>query len=578
MNTSTNNEEKNMEKYFFRASVRDFKKIPNDPIAYWMSDEWFEVFQYNDNLGKISFSSEGIKTGNNDRFLRLWFEVGFNFIGDVQTNSVSWVFHLKGGEFRRWYGNHEYVIFWRNNGELVKSQKNSGIQGLKTFERQAVIWSDITSGGFSARTKPINYLFDSCSPAAFLEDRELKQNNLLAYLNSKVVSYLVPVLNPTLHFKVGNFRSLPYKYIVNEKVENAVSLSKTDWNSYETSWDFTTLPLLQSNYRQATLEATYESLRAHWQETTLEMQRLEEENNRIFIEAYGLEDELTPDVPLEEITLTCNPHYRYPLGKAWDDKSEEERTTELETRLQQDTVKEFISYAVGCMFGRYSLNKEGLVLANQGETLEDYLAQVPNPSFMPDEDNVIPMLDGDWFTDDVVERFKEFLKTTFGEEHYETNLAFIEKALNVKNTLNYSIRDYFLREFYNDHVRTYKKRPIYWLFSSPKGSFNALVYMHRYRPDTVSVVLNGYLREYQTKLKSYKQNLEAISIGGGSQTEKTNALKEIERINKMLHELEEYERDVVYPLATEQVSIDLDDGVKQNYPKLGKALKKIPGL
>jgi hypothetical protein len=242
-------------------------------------------------------------------------------------------------------------------------------------------------------------------------------------------------------------------------------------------------------------------------------------------------------------------------------------------------MRELVSYAVGCMFGRYALDKPGLILANQGETIENYLKKVPEPSFPADDDNVIPMLDGDWFTDDIAERFRKFLRVAFGEEHYEENLRFVEKALNIKGKRNYSIRDYFLGEFYTDHVKRYKKRPIYWLFSSPKGSFNALIYMHRYRPDTVSVVLNDYLREFRTKLTSHKNHLEAVSISGSSsQGEKTKALKEIEKITKMIAEMEEYEREVLYPLATEQVEIDLDDGVKVNYPKLGSALKKIPGL
>ena len=324
---------------------------------------------------------------------------------------------------------------------------------------------------------------------------------------------------------------------------------------------------------------------------TLEMQRLEEENNRIFIEAYGLQDELTPEVPLNEITLTCNPHYRY-----GNDKSEDE----LEALLLADTMRELVSYAVGFMFGRYALDKPGLILANQGEGIDDFRRKIfdlkddeagdPNQqsaiknqkfeiAFPPDEDNVIPLLDGDWFTDDITERFKRFLRVAFGEEHYEENLQFVEKALNIKGKRNYSIRDYFLGEFYTDHVKRYKKRPIYWLFSSPKGSFNALIYMHRYRPDTVSVVLNDYLREFRTKLTSHKNHLEAVSISASSsQGEKTKALKEIEKITKMIAEMEEYERDVLYPLATEQVEIDLDEGVKVNYPKLGAALKKIVGL
>lgn len=392
-----------------------------------------------------------------------------------------------------------------------------------------------------------------------------------------------------------------------------VNLAKTDWNSYETSWDFTNLPLMRPDYRQPKLNLVYQKLRVVWREMTLEMQRLEEENNRIFIEAYGLQDELTPEVPLEEITLTCNPHYRY-----GNNKSEEE----LEALLLADTMRELVSYAVGCMFGRYSLDAPGLILANQGEGFDDYWRIVEEKrkrpdshqssvlssqsstvsdlkkdtedcllktdsfpehwklntdsslsGFSPDQDNVIPMLDGDWFTDDITERFREFLRIAFGEEHYEENLRFVEQALGK------DIRKYFLKDFYNDHVRRYKKRPIYWLFSSPKGSFNALIYMHRYQPHTVGTVLK-YLRDFKDeKLKARKNHLEAVSISSSaSQGEKTKALKEIEKINKILAELDDYERDVLYPLATEQVEIDLDDGVKANYPKFGEALKKISGL
>lgn len=294
------------------------------------------------------------------------------------------------------------------------------------------------------------------------------------------------------------------------------------------------------------------------------MQRMEEENNQIFIEAYELQDELTPEVPLDEITLTCNPHYRYGGNKT---------ESELEALLLADTMKEFISYAVGCMFGRYAIDKPGLILANQGETIEDYRKLVPHSTFPADEDNVIPMLDGDWFPDDIAERFRKFLRVTFGEEHYEENLKFLENAIGK------DIRKYFLRDFYTDHLKRYKKRPIYWLFSSPKGTFNALIYMHRYRPDTVSIVLNDYLREFRTKLTAHKAQLEHISIStAATAAAKTKALKDIEALNKNLQELDDYERDVLYPLATEQIDIDLDDGVKANYPKFGKALKPIPGL
>jgi hypothetical protein len=261
---------------------------------------------------------------------------------------------------------------------------------------------------------------------------------------------------------------------------------------------------------------------------------------------------------------------------------------------------------VGCMFGRYALDKPGLILANQGETIEDYyrkiettehteneisknspsvfsVCSVVKNSFPADEDNVIPMLDGDWFTDDISERFREFLKVAFGPEHYEENLRFIEQALNIKGKRNYSIRDYFLSEFYTDHVKRYKKRPIYWLFSSGSGrsggSFNALIYMHRYRPDTVSVVLNDYLREFRGKLSTQLDHLRGVEASAdASKGEKTKALKEIEKLKKILDELDTWERDVMYPLAAEQIEIDLDDGVKVNYPKFGGALKKITGL
>jgi type II restriction/modification system DNA methylase subunit YeeA len=467
------------------------------------------------------------------------------------------------------------------------------------YFNEGVTWTDLSSSSFGARYLPKGFIFDASGPCLF-------GDNPLFYLSILVTKQcfeFLKMLNPTLHFKNYNISALP---IIDNGIEiscveasasKAIRITRSDWDSYETSWDFTCLPLLNPDYRQSTLKSTYNNLRAHWQSMTQEMQRLEEVNNRIFINAYGLQDELTPEVPLNEITLTCNPHYRYSNSK---------NAEELEALLLADTVKEFISYAVGCMFGRYSLDAPGLILANQGEGLEDYYRIVSNQlsvdsyqlsvisnqqeeksftdgcqlkadgssaSFPPDADNVIPILDGDWFPDDITERFRKFLRVTFCEAHYEENLKFIEVALGK------DIRKYFLKDFYNDHLRRYKKRPIYWLFSSPKGSFNALIYMHRYRPDTVSVVLNGYLREFRTKLLSRKSQLEAVSISASASAgEKTKALKEIESLRKMIEELESYERDVLYPLATEQIVIDLDDGVKVNYQKFGPALKKILGL
>jgi len=397
-------------------------------------------------------------------------------------------------------------------------------------------------------------------------------------MNSRPAMLALKLLNPTLNLQIADVIRLPLPThsldwkspIFETTTTRLVELSKSDWDAYETSWDFTTLPLLSPDHRSGTLEATYARLRAHWAGMTAEMQRLEEENNRIFIDAYGLQDELTPEVPIEEITLTCNPAYRYGVKG-----TEEER----EARLLADTMKELISYAIGCMFGRYSLDKPGLILANQGETLADYLAQVPQPSFPADDDNVIPMLDGDWFPDDITLRFRQFLRVAFGDAHYEDNLAFIEQTLNVKGKRNYSLRDYFLGEFYADHVSRYKKRPIYWMVSSPKGAFQALIYMHRYRPDTVSVVLNDYLREYRNKLEAHRKAQEAQSINPeATPAQRTKALKDVGEATKVIEELDGYERDVLYPLATQKKEIDLDDGVKANYPQFGAALKPIKGL
>jgi type II restriction/modification system DNA methylase subunit YeeA len=372
-------------------------------------------------------------------------------------------------------------------------------------------------------------------------------------------------MNPTMNFQIEDIAALPFHSVdAIGSVESLMRLSRSDWDAFETSWDFTTLQLLSPEHRDQTLAGSYAQLRAHWQGMTDEMQRLEEENNRIFIDAYGLADELTPEVPLREITLTCNPAY-----SVGGDKT----AAELEQALQTRTVEEFLHYAVGCMFGRYSLDAPGLILANQGEGLAEYLARIPEPSFDVDADNVIPVLDADWFADDITERFRKFLRVTFGEAQFQENLAFVEDALGK------DIRKYFTKDFFEAHVRRYKKRPIYWMFSSPKGTFNALIYMHRYRPDTVSVVLNDYLREFISKLQSERLRLEKLADDmNASQSQRTKAQKDVAVVAKQIEELTVWERDVVFPLAQAKIEIDLDDGVKANYPKFGAALKFIKGL
>ena len=592
-----NNEEKKFpddkpERFFFRASAADFRKIPGSPIAYWASQAIRKAFVLGTPLKEVIKPKQGTSTGDDETYVRHWYEVNYLGIGfsvsdlKISQNSRFRYFPLdKGGDNRRWYGNNEKILRFDPPAFERLSSLGNNLPSRDLYFLPGLTWSKIASGRLGVRKDNEGFIFSSVGLKGFPELSEMDE--CLGFMNSKVAQSLISTISSSLSIVSGDIEKIPFIKLKDSNcsiIQIVVKNSKKDWDSYETSWDFTSLPLLNPDYRQSTLKSTYNNLRAHWHEMTLEMQRLEEENNRIFIEAYGLQDELTPEVPLNEITLTCNPHYRYSNSK---------NAEELEALLLADTMKEFISYAVGCMFGRYSLDAPGLILANQGEGLEDYYRIVSNQLsvisnqqeekaegslltadiFPPDADNVIPILDGDWFTDDITERFRKFLRITFGEEHYEQNLKFIEVALGK------DIRKYFLKDFYNDHLRRYKKRPIYWLFSSPKGSFNALIYMHRYRPDTVSVVLNGYLREFRTKLLSRKSQLEAVSISASaSPGEKTKALKEIESLRKMIEELESYEREVLYPLATQQLEIDLDDGVKVNYQKFGPALKKILGL
>lgn len=567
--------------WFFRASAADFKKIPGSPVAYWVSERMRSVFAEGQVLKEIGDTRQGMATSDNNRFLRVWSEVNIQkafFHANTREEALyaakKWFPYNKGGDFRKWYGNSEFLVNWELDGKELLDYAASlygsptrTIKSISEYFKPCISWSKISSSNLAMRYYPAGYLFDVAGCCLFSQlNTDLLF--LLGYSNTIMVRRLLASISPTLNFEAGQIASLPILDLNREHfVEGPNSLiykAKADWDAYETSWDFACLPLLHSDYRQPSLKATYQNLRTHWQEMTLEMQRLETENNRIFIDAYGLESELTPEVPLNEITLTCNPHYRYDHTKP---------EAELEALLLADTMKELLSYAVGCMFGRYSLDKPGLLLANQGETIADYHAQIPTPSFPPDQDNVLPILDGDWFIDDISDRFRKFLRVTFGDQHYEENLKFIETALGK------DIRKYFLKDFYNDHLKRYKKRPIYWLFSSPKGSFQALIYLHRYRPDTVSIVLNDYLREFSAKLNARVANLRRLEVSAdASPAEKTKAIKEIEKLNKTIEELNDYEREVLYPLAIQQIQIDLDDGVKVNYQKFGAALKKIPGL
>jgi hypothetical protein len=557
----------------------DFKKISGSPIAYWASEKVRNIFNQEKPIGEIAEPRQGMATGDNSRFVRLWHEVNVNKIGlgiqskeDAHATNYSWFPFDKGGKFRKWYGNNEHLVKFDESAYKDLKQMGNHCPSEHLYFKPGVTWGAVTSGELSVRWDDYGFVFSNAGMKVFSTDASIRLL-IIGLLNSKVTKSLIACLSETINFDQGIIKRIPVIRLsmnYEARIKQVIQLAKDDWDSQELSWDFIQTAIL-SNKKEKQLEKQYTTLKNERQTNLTKMQYLEEENNQAFIEAYGLEDELSQDVPLEEISLYYNPFYRYSTRKSAE---------ELEALLLADTMQEFISYAVGCMFGRYSLEKPGLVLANQGEGVDDYRRQLERSGvawnavqFTPDEDNVIPILDGEWFADDIAERFKQFLKVTFGTEHYEENLAFLEEAIGR------DIRSYFVKDFYNNHVKMYKKRPIYWLFSSPKGSFNALVYMHRYRPDTVSVILNGYLRQYREKLKAHKSHQEAIERNpGASQSEKTKALKEVDRINKVLAELKEYEDEVLYPLATQQLAIDLDDGVKANYPKFGDALKKVKGL
>ncbi|MBL4843423.1 MAG: BREX-1 system adenine-specific DNA-methyltransferase PglX [Thalassospira sp.] len=573
--------------WLYRSSAEEISKIPSSPIVYWQTERFYELFRTLNGLSEIAKPRQGATTSDNDRFLRAWTEVSCQSIGfghasraSASASARKWFPYNKGGEFRRWYGNQEFIINYENDGEeikefheeLNKTRPGGRLKNQEHYFSQSVSWSKISTGSFAVRYFPAGFIFDVAGSAVFFEGKE-DFEYFTGLLNSAVVTAVLQALSPTLNFEAEHLSKIPVLPAktrtaaasrTSEIVEKIITCSKVDWDAHETSWNFTTLPLLSPDHRGETMVASYDRLRAHWQGMTDEMQRLEEENNRIFIDAYGLADELTSEVPIEEITLTCNPAYRYGVKG-----SEEER----EARLREDTVAEFLHYAVGCMFGRYSLDAPGLILANQGEGIEEYLARVPQPSFAPDRDNVIPVLDADWFADDIVTRARDFLRVTFGEAKFRENLAFIEKALGK------DLRRWFTKDFFDYHVRRYKKRPIYWMFSSPKGSFNALIYMHRYRPDTVSVVLNQYVREFIHKLEVERARLEKLAVDpAATPAQQTKAQKETATVIKQIAELTEWEREVVYPMAQQKIAIDLDDGVKRNYPLFAGALKPIKGL
>ncbi|QMU74588.1 BREX-1 system adenine-specific DNA-methyltransferase PglX [Streptacidiphilus sp. PB12-B1b] len=557
--------------------------LPGAPIAYAASPALVAAMSSGVPLGEMFQPRTGMNTGDNARFVRDWWEVSSSksmlsagSTTEAHATDRKWFPYNKGGAYRRWYGNQQSVIaFDAANYEILSNQGNH-LPSRQYYFQPCVAWTKIATSSTSFRLFPQGFVFDGAGVSLFADTDE-QRVAILGFLNSSVAERSLELLSPTLNFQSGDIARLPappeasYSEVA-ATVGELVDVAKSDWDSQELSWGFQWNPLLSTGSAEEVLLAERCGALLHEADGVVHRQAaLEEQNNEIFARLFQLDGEVRPDVRLSSVSLWCNSAFLY-----------ESLEPDAQVRAaEQRAVIDLVSYATGCMFGRYSLDEPGVILADQGTTVQDYLVKVPNPTFAPDKDNVIPIVDGDWFEDDIVARFRTFLRVAFGKQHFEENLRFVTESLGVKD-----IREYFVRtgtratssRFYDDHVQRYKKRPIYWLFSSPKGSFNALIYMHRYTPSTVSTVLNEYLREFRAKLSSSLQQQDRLAASGGTPRQQAAAQKEADRLRKVLLELEEYEHDMLYPLASRQLAIDLDDGVKANYPRFGAALKRIPGL
>jgi len=561
------------------ASATDFKKIPGSPIAYWLPKQAILEFEKCKKLQDIASPKQGLATANNDTFVRCWYEVEKNnfAIGldqnKAQQAQEKWFPYNKGGGFRKWYGNQTFVINWHENGHALKQFEKSVIRNPQTYFKPSLSWSKITSSLFALRFFPEGFIYDVAGCSIFLDDQH-DQLALLGVMNSKIMKDLVQSLSPTLNFEVGQIAVFPVSRTIIDKsfsvdhVSKILNCHKNDWNSYETSWDFRYLPMTHSEYKYFSLKTTYKNIRTHWRTITTEIKCLEEKNNHIFIEAYGLQEELTPVVPLSEITLTCNPHYRYGGNKTED---------ELEALLQTDTIKELISYSIGCMMGRYSLDHPGLIYAHSGNIDFD---PSKYKTFPADDDGIIPIMDQEWFADDATTRFVEFLKKAWPPEYLEENLKFVADSLKPKTNESSvdTIRRYLSTGFFKVHLKTYKKRPIYWLFSSGRlRAFECLVYLHRYNESTLSRMRSSYVTPLQGHFTTRIEFLQNEKDAATTASARNKLQKQMELIKKKLAELRKFD-DELRHYADIKVSLDLDDGVKVNYGKFGHLLAETKAI
>ena len=541
----------NLNRYAYKKSIEDFKNLPGTIIAFWLSDGIEGMFK-NESLKSCCDARIGLVPGNNDHYLRYWIEVNYNDIGfncdriQAKNSKKKWFPYNKGGAYRKWYGNRDYVVDWYNDGAEMQTKKHpNGTRiwahnfNLDYIFKKHIAWSDLTSGDISFRMFENGFLFDSSSDAAFVPDDLFEY--ILAYLNTALVLKLSKILNPTIHFKPGDFLNIPFKIAepstfdkITYMSRQCIDLSKEDWNSFETSWEFKKHPLVMS---YDLIKEAY----SDWQKKTEyrynSIKKYEKEIEQLFLKIFDLED--------NEI-----------------ETKDSDRENEIKLAELKRDIRSLISYAVGCMFGRYSLDEEGLIYA--GGEWDNSRYKI----FLSDEDNCIPITDEEYFSDDIVGRFVEFVKTVYGADTLEENLDFIANALGNKgNTSREVIRNYFLKDFYTDHLKVYQKRPIYWLFDSGKqNGFKALIYMHRYDADTVGRVRTDYLHKAQKYVETAMQSAQYTIDNATSASEKSKATKAVTKYTKQLAEMKIYDEAIAH-VANQRIEIDLDDGVKVNYAK-----------
>lgn len=571
--------------WLFESSQSEFDAIPGSPIAYAMPKGLLSMFSSEKPLKANCDAGFGIKTGNNEKFIRQWHEASLARIEFNGTQSCSfsktWYPCASGGRFRRWYGNRDLIVNYANQGDSIEAHAREfgnsfGFNGKANYFRTGITWPKLTSSSNSFRLTPGDGLFDGVGLSAFF-DSSRKQYTALAALNTNAYQRIIDCVAPTFSLTSGDFAKLPFPSRlldtgVEEIAKELITLAKRDWDTYERSWEFQSSPLFLDGRTKATLEQTYLTFKAEIQDTLSLAGGLETRNNQLLNEIYGIGNEISSEVPLEQLSLTVNPSYRYAGAESED---------ELWSRFRRDSLAEFLSYILGCMMGRYGTDRPGLILADsrdsQAEQLAAYEENVGKPlsevQFKPDPDGIIPVLDGEWFEDDIVARTREFLAVTLPESSVAENLRFIEESLGK------DLRKYFCSDFYKDHLQTYKKRPIYWMVQSPKKGFACLIYLHRYTKDTLNQVLNNYFRPYLQKLEARLAQLGLDQLNDDLPTrERTAARKEAEKITKVLKECQAWEQDALLPLAQQRIELDLDDGVKVNYLKLQDVLAPIPGL